>query len=672
MHLRFAFRRQNASGANHTEGGRVTLNKTCLVLSVAAMALVSAAAQETADIEWTTYGGDLASTRYSSADQINADNFSDLEIAWRIKTHNFGPGPEYNFQSTPLMVSGVVYSTVGSRRSVIAADAETGELLWMHRLDEGERGTAAPRRLSGRGLAYRQDGDAGQIFYVTPGYRLIALDAATGQPIADFGTNGIVDLKLGMDQDIDPITGEVGLNAAPIVAGNTILIGAAHLPGGAPKSMANVKGHVRGFDAQTGERKWIFHTIPGSDEFGNDTWLNDSWRYTGNTGAWGQMSIDAELGIAYFATEMPTNDYYGGHRPGDNLFADSVLAVNLETGERVWHYQFIHHDIWDWDLPCAPILADITVDGRAIAAIAQPSKQGWLYVLDRRTGEPVWPIEERPVPTSDVPGEVVSPTQPFPTKPPPYERQGVTPDVLVDFTPELRAEAEELIANFQIGPIFTPPTVSVPDGPWGTLMLPSQTGGSNWPGGSLDPETGIAYIYSFSQITSLGLVNNPERSDMNFIQGRAEGVSGADAALNIDGIPILKPPWGQITAIDLNVGDILWQVPHGETPDNIRNHPRLEGVDIPRTGRFGRIGTLVTKTLVIAGEGGTFTTPSGEIGAMLRAYDKASGEEVGAVYMPAQQSGTPMTYVRNGRQYIIVAISGRGLAGELIAYRLPE
>ena len=650
----------------------MTVKKAHWILSVAAMACATVTAQETADIEWTTYGGDLASTRYSSADQINADNFNDLEIAWQLKTHNFGPRPEYNFQSTPLMVGGVLYSTVGSRRAVIAADAATGELLWMHRSDEGERGASAPRRLSGRGLAYRKDGDSGQIFYVTTGYTLVALDAATGRRIADFGANGIVDLKQTMDQDIDLISGEVGLHAAPIVSGDTILIGAAHLPGGAPKSMTNIKGYVRGFDARTGERSWIFHTIPGADEFGNDTWLNDSWRYTGNTGSWGQMSIDAELGIAYFATEMPTNDYYGGHRPGDNLFADSLVAVNLETGERLWHYQLIHHDVWDWDLPCAPILVDITVDGRAIKAVAQPSKQGWLYVLDRETGEPVWPIEERPVPAGDVPGEVLSATQPFPTKPPPYERQGVQPDDLIDFTPELRAEAEQLIANFRIGPIFTPPTVSVPEGPWGTLMLPSQTGGSNWPGGSLDPETGIAYIYSFTRITSLGLVHNPERSDMDFIQGRAQGISAADAALNIDGIPIVKPPWGQITAIDLNIGDILWQVPHGETPDNIRNHARLEGVDVPRTGRFGRIGTLVTKTLVIAGEGGTFTTPSGDVGAMLRAYDKATGEEVGAVYMPAQQSGTPMTYALNGTQYIVIAVSGNGLAGELIAYRLPD
>ena len=652
---------------------RSTLDSFMPALLVTALLALAAAAhaQAAGDLEWPTYGGDLASTRYSPADQITADNFADLELAWTLSTDNFGPEPEYNLQSTPLMVGGVLYTTAGTRRTVVAADAATGELLWTHRLDEGERGEAAPRRLSGRGLAYRDDGGAGEIFYVTPGYQLIGLDAATGRRLPSFGTDGIVDLKLTLDQDIDPVTGEVGLHAAPIVAGDTIVVGAAHLPGGRPRSMQNVKGHIRGFDARTGERKWIFHTVPGADEFGNDTWLGDSWRYTGNTGVWGQMTVDAELGIAYFATEMPTNDYYGGHRHGDNLFSDSLVAVDLETGERLWHFQFIHHDVWDWDLPCAPILVDITVDGREIKAIAQPTKQTWLYVFDRVTGEPVWPIEERPVEASNVPGELLSLTQPFPTKPPAYDRQGVGLDDLIDFTPELRAEAERIVSNYRMGPIFTPPTVSVPEGPWGTLMLPSQAGGTNWPGASYDPETGIMYLYSYTQVVSLGLVNDPEQSDMNFIRGRAREISAAEASLTIEGIPIIKPPWGRITAIDLNEGEILWQVPHGETPDNIRNHPRLEGVDIPRTGRVGRIGTLNTKTLVIAGEGGIFTTPTGEPGAMLRAYDKMTGEEVGEVYMPAPQSGSPMTYVLDGVQYIVVATSGSGQPGRLLAYRLP-
>ena len=624
--------------------------------------------------EWRTYGGDLASTRYSPLDQIDRGNFNDLEVAWRLKTENFGPRPEYNLESTPLMVGGRVYTTAGSRRFVVAVDAETGELLWMHRLDEGERGEAAPRRLSGRGLAYWDDGGSGRIIYITPGYHLITLDAATGDRVTGFGTNGIVDLKQGMDQEIDPITGEVGLHATPTVAGDTIIVGAAHLPGGAPASMKNVKGYVRGFDARTGERRWIFHTIPGADEFGNDTWLNDSWRYTGNAGVWGQISVDEELGIVYLPTEMPTNDYYGGHRHGDNLFSDSLVAVDLETGERVWHFQLIHHDVWDWDIPCAPILADVRVEGRPgiTKVVAQPTKQAWLYIFDRVTGEPIWPIEERPVEPSDVRGELLSPTQPFPTKPPAYDRQGVSLDDLIDFTPELKAEAVKIASNFRLGPIFTPPSVADANGTFGTLMLPSTGGGTNWAGGSLDPETGILYQYSWTQVVSLGLVHDPEKSDMNFIRGLPQDLKPALAALNVDGLPLIKPPWGRITAIDLNKGEIVWQIPHGETPDNVREHSALEGLTVPRTGRRGRIGTLVTKTLVIAGEGGMFTTPSGEEGAMLRAYEKATGDEVGAVFMPAPQSGSPITYMLDGKQYIVLAISGGGHPGELIAFRLPD
>ena len=624
--------------------------------------------------EWPTYSGDLAGTRYSPLDQINAENFNDLEIAWRLKTNNFGPRPEYRLQSTPLMVGGILYTTAGSRRAVVAADAASGELLWMHRLDEGERGEAAVRRQSGRGLAYWDDGADGQIVYVTPGYRLIALDAATGKRVSSFGIDGIVDLKQNMDQEIDPVHGEVGLHATPIVAGNNIIVGAAGSSVDFPKSMKTEKAYVRGYDARTGERRWIFHTIPDADEFGNDTWLNDSWRYTGNTGVWGQVSVDVELGIAYLPTEMPTNDYYGGHRLGDNLFSDSLVAVDIETGERLWHFQFIHHDVWDWDLSAAPILADVTVNGREIKAVAQPTKQGWLYVFNRVTGEPIWPIEERPVPASDVPGEFLSLTQPFPTKPPAYDRQGVGINDLIDFTPELRTRAEEIMANFRIGPIYTPPIVSNPDGPLATLMLPADVGGANWPGGSLDPETGIVYLYSSTELVAMGLVKpQPGQSDMDYgLSAVVWRTNAPDAALNIEGIPIVKPPWGRITAIDLNEGTILWQIAHGETPDHIREHPLLEGASIPRTGRAGRIGTLVTKTLVIAGEAGTFTTPSGKEGAMLRAYDKGTGHEVGAVYMPAPQTGAPMTYAVGDQQYIVIAVGGAGHPGELLSYRLPR
>ena len=640
------------------------------------------------DGEWATYGGDLASRRYRPFDQINRDNFKDLEVAWRFKTDALGPRPEFNLQSTPLMVNGVLYTTAGTRRAVVALDAASGEMLWMSREDEGKRGEAAPRRLSGRGLAYWTDGRDARIVYVTPGYQLIALDAKTGRKVAGFGRNGVVDLKLEMDQAIDLESGEVGLHAAPIISNNVIIVGAAHLPGGTPKSRTHEKGYIRGYDARTGKRLWIFHTLPQKGEYGNESWLQDSWSYTGNVGVWAQMTIDEELGMLYMPVELPTGDYYGGHRPGNGLFGESLVALDLKTGQRKWHYQLVHHGIWDFDIPCAPILADITVNGRTIKAIAQPTKQNWLYVFDRVTGEPVWPIEERPVPKGDVPGEWYAATQPFVTRPAPYDLQGVSIDDLIDFTPELRAEAVKLVANYKIGPLFTPPPVSKWEGPRGLIMVPSSTGGANWPGGALDPETNILYIYSFRQPTVIGMVNDPARSDMNFINGQARDPNapppapaaaaapageGGGPALTVQGLPLLKPPYGTITATDLNRGEIVWQVAHGETPDAVRNHPALKGLNIPRTGRpAGRIGTLVTKTLVIAGEPGFFTMPNGQRGAMLRAYDKATGAEVGAVPMPAPQTGSPMTYMLNGRQYLAVPISGAGYSGELVVFRAPQ
>ena len=636
--------------------------------------------------EWRTYGGDLASTRYSPLDQINKDNFSTIEVAWRFKTDVLGPRPEFNFQSTPLMAGGVLYTTAGTRRAVVALDAASGELLWMHSEHEGKRGDAAPRQLSGRGLAYWTDGREGRVVYVTPGYRLVALNAKTGVPVPGFGRQGRVDLKLEDDQEMDLVSGEVGLHAAPVIAGDVIVVGAAHLPGGAPKSRRNEKGFVRGYDVRTGKRLWIFHTIPMPREFGFASWEGDSASYTGNAGVWGQMSVDEELGLVYLPVELPTGDYYGGHRPGDGLFGESIVAVELKTGKRRWHYQLIHHGIWDYDNPCAPILANITVGGRRIRALAQPTKQGWLYVLDRATGEPVWPIEERAVEASAVPGEKASPTQPFVTKPPAFDRQGVSLDDLIDFTPELKAEAVALSARYRLGPLFTPPVVSRWDGPLATLALPSTGGGANWPGGAIDPETNRVFVHSSTTVADLGLVESDgKRSDMRYIRGTAPnpgaataaapaaaGGEGASTAPLVRGLPLIKPPYGRITAIDLNKGDILWQIAHGDTPDNIRNHPALKGLTLPRTGRPGRIGVLVTKTVLIAGEPGFVTTPSGQRGAMLRAYDKATGAEVGSVYLPAPQTGSPMTYMQNGKQYIVLAISGGNYSGELVAFRLPS
>jgi len=515
------------------------------------------------------------------------------------------------------------------------------------------------------------------------------------------------------------VTGEIGLHATPIIANDVIVVGAAHLVGSAPKSKVHEKGFIRGYDARTGKRLWIFHTIPLAGEFGNNTWEKDSWAYTGNAGVWAQMTVDEELGMVYLPVELPTGDYYGGNRPGAGLFGESLVALDIKTGQRKWHFQLVHHGIWDFDIPCAPILADITVDGRKIKAIAQPTKQNWLYVFDRTNGKPVWPIEERPVPKGDVPGEWYSPTQPYVTKPPAYDMQGISEDDLIDFTPELRAEALKLVSKYKMGPLFTPPVVSKVDGPLSLLMVPSSVGGANWQGGALDPETNILYIYSQTNPSPIGLVPaDPGRSDFGWVQGTARAnapstttagsggqVAGGDAAaggrgaggrgaaggrggaqpgggggrgeeggggLTIQGLPIVKPPYGRITAINLNKGEKVWQVAHGETADNVKNHPALKGLNIPRTGRLGRVGVLVTKTLAIAGDSGVATQPNGQRGAMLRAYDKATGSELGAVFLPAPQTGSPMTYQHNGKQYIVLAISGGGYSGELIAFKLPD
>jgi quinoprotein glucose dehydrogenase len=623
--------------------------------------------------EWRTYGADLANTHYSALDQINRDNFNRLQVAWRFKTESLGPRPETNLQSTPLMVGGVLYSTAGSRRDVVALDAATGELMWMHSEREGPRGDNAPRNLSGRGLAYWSDstGRDERILYVTPGYRLIALNAKTGVPVAGFGENGVVDLKLNDDQDIDLVTGEIGLHATPVVAGDTVIVGAAHRASGGPRIKNNAKGYVRGFDVRTGKRQWIFHTIPKPGEFGRDTWLENSADNVGNAGVWGQISVDEELGLAYLPVELPTGDIYGGHRPGDGLFGESLVAVDLKTGQRKWHFQLVHHGVWDFDIPCAPILIDITIDGSTIKAVAQPTKQGMLYTFNRATGDPIWPIEERAVPKGDVPGERYSPTQPVPTKPPAYAPAGIpSTDDLIDFTPELRAEALKVIANYRIGPPFTPIVVSKPEGPYGTIIT---TGVTNWPGGAYDPETHTLYVHAATGIVANGLIpGDPSRTEFAWVSGMVPAAGGR-GGLNVQGLPLVKPPYGSIVAINMDKGEILWRVANAETPDNVRNHPALRGLTIPRTGRSANtIGLLVTKTLLIVGEPGVFTLPDSRRGAMLRAYDKASGRELGAVYMPSGQTGTPMTYMLDGRQYIVLAIGAQNYPSELVAFRLAN
>jgi quinoprotein glucose dehydrogenase len=584
----------------------------------------------------------------------------------------------------------VLYTTAGTRRAAVALNAATGEMLWMHTEDEGVRGENAPRIGAGRGLAYwaGANGVDRRVVYVTPGYRMLALDAKTGAPIPSFGRDGIVDLKLEDDQDVNFDTTELGLNATPLIIGDVIVVGAAHRPGASPRTMRNAKGYVRGYDVRTGKRLWIFHTIPRPGQFGYDTWLEGSAEYNGNTGVWAQMSADAELGLVYVPVEMPTGDYYGGNRPGNTLFGESLVALDYKTGQRKWHYQTVHHGVWDYDLPCAPILFDMIVNGRTIKALAQPTKQAFLFVLNRETGEPIWPIEERPVPQSNVPKERTSPTQPFPTRPAPFDMQGITENDLLDLTPALKAEALEVVKRYRMGPLFTPPVLSSLEGPLATLQVPSDVGGANWPGGSMDPENNFLFIHSHTAVFLNGLVPaNPAQSDMGYVSGQARaggagpGLAGGGRAAGpgpgrggatVQGLPLVKPPYDRITAYNMNTGDIVWQKAHSSTPDNIKNHPALKGMNLPRTGQPGRtfIGVLTTKTLLIAGDGGVHTNEAGKRVALLRAYDKRTGADVGAVEMPARQTGSPMTYQIDGKQYIVLAVSGNDGA-ELLAYALP-
>jgi len=681
--------------------------------------------------DWTHYTADVRGTKYMPLDQINAANFNKLEVAWRFKTDNLGTRPEFKLEGTPLAIKGVLYTTAGTRRSVVALDGRTGELIWSHSYREGNRAAIAPRQLSGRGVSYWTDGKGDErILYVTTGFRLIALNAKNGAMIPSFGEGGVVDLKkgavFGKGQQIDLEVGEIGLHSTPTVVKDVVIVGSSFKEGMTVKTHNNTKGLVRAFDVKSGKLLWTFNTIPRPGEFGNDTWENESWATNGNTGVWTGITVDEEAGLVYLPVESPTSDFYGGHRPGNNLFGESLVCVDLKTGQRKWHFQIAHHPIWDYDLSSPAILLDANVNGKLIKAVALPSKEAFLYVFDRITGQPIWPIEERPVPQSDVPGEKTSPTQPFPTKPPAYARQSVGVDDLINFTPDLNAEARRIVSRYRLGSMFLPGVVSKVEGPLAALTIATTAGGTNWPGAGADPENHIVYAQASNHsVAPIGLVEPPAGfSDIRYVAGTAgqpfverEGPgfgSAADApqrggrggaseagrggppaaapapaagaapnappappqgggggGLVVQGLPLLKPPYGLLNAIDLDKGELKWQVPHGDTPDAVRNHPALKGMNVPKTGLPGSVGLFVTKTLVVLGDPSVTTTPDHPRGAMLRAYDKQNGKEVGAVWMPAPQSGSPMTYMANGKQYIIVAVSGGNYSGEYIAFNLP-
>jgi quinoprotein glucose dehydrogenase len=662
----------------HALNRRLMLTTTIGGLAAAALP-IPALAQTTApaDTEWRSYGNDLAHTRHAPLDQINGNNFNKLGVAWEFSTKNLGPRAEVILQGTPLLIKGKLYCTAGARRDVVCLDAATGELLWLHKApDEGARVRNAPRRLSGRGVGYWTDGTIERIIYVTIGYQMVALDARTGLMDLAFGVHGMVDLKKEIDQDLDPEKADIGLHTAPTIANDVIIIGAAHTAGNTPAVIKNARGYVRGYDVKTGKRLWIFHTIPHKGEFGYDTWAPGTAEEAGNTGAWAQISADEELGLAYLGVEMPTGDQMGFYRPGNNLFAESIVAVDTRTGKRRWHYQMVHHGLWDYDVPCAAILCDIPHNGRIIKALAQPTKQSWLFVLDRETGKPVWPIPEKRVPAGDVPGEWYSKTQPHPSKPPPFDRQGFGADDIVDFTPEIKERALKIASYYKWGPVYTAPIMPKKGGPYGVINMPGYIGGINWPGGAYDPVEHTVYTYSQTNLLTIGnVIPNPDKKmgefSMVHVNPPADTPGVRPGDLTVDGIPLVKPPYGRITATNLATGTQSWQTVHGETPDNIRNHPLLKGVKIPRTGMIGKVGPLSTKSLVICGDPMTYTDETGRVGARLRAYDKKTGEEKGAVFIPGEQTGSPMTYMLGGRQYIVLAIGGRSYNGAFIAFRLP-
>ncbi len=637
--------------------------RLCQILTFTAALILCAANQALAQQgarngEWRSFGGDPGNTKYSPLDQINRDNFQDLEVAftWEsISTKVTKDNPRIRaggFRATPLMVDGILYVSTALSQ-VAAIDAGTGETVWEYDPKSYERlSWPANMGWQHRGVAYWDDGTDARIIMATHDLRLMALNAKTGALYPDFGEDGIVDLSTSLGK---PVTGRVITHSSPVaICRDTIVIGQVVADGVVRKEGA--PGHVRGFDVKTGAFKWIFHTIPQEGEFGNDTWEDGSWAYTGAANVWTQIAVDNELGYAYLSTGTPTNDVYGGHRLGDGLFAESIICVNVETGERVWHFQAVHHGLWDYDFPSAANLMDITVDGREIKALAQVSKQAFAYVFNRETGEPVWPIEEREVLPSTAPGERASKTQPFPTKPPAYDRQGITEDDLIDFTPELRAEALEMFKSYAPSPMFTPPTIKDEGKP--VINMPGWGGGTNWPGAAVDPESGYLHVPSATgPVVFLLAKPDPNRSNLNYTLA-IDGVRGPR------GLPLVKPPYARITAIDMNKGDHAWMQPHGDGP---KNHPALKDLNLPALGGGGG-GPLATKTLLFVNNGGR-DLERGQ--ASISVYDKATGEYLGAILLPTRSNSNPITYMHKGKQYIAFTGGGRRTKRELIALTLP-
>lgn len=674
-----------------------------IVIAVALVGSVGSRAQVPAPLsrpttargEWPTYGGDLASTKYSPLAQITKDNFSSLKIAWRTKSPDgflsmtLPNGDEWtadsqlifdelrrldpkrwrdnaspllnNFKATPLMVGGVLYFNMPTSVGA-AVDAKSGALRWVYNPRSYEAGTTTmSARWNQRGVAYWTDGTEERIFWGTGDGYLIAVDAKTGRPVSGFGKNGRVDLmeglpraKRGARDYLNALTYSV--QSPPLVARDVVIT-----PASISSLIINkeqIPGWIRAFDARTGATKWTFRTVPSPGEFGNDTWENDSWSYAGKVTTWSTMSADEQLGHLYIPTNTTAPDYYGGHRLGNNLFAESVVALDLETGKRIWHFQMVHHGLWDYDNPTAPNLLDVTVRGKPVKMLAQVTKQGFLYAFDRVTGAPIWPIDERPVPASDVAGERAALTQPVPTRPAAFEYQGATVDDLVDFTPEIRAMAVKAIQGFRIGPLYTPPSVG------GTISRPSASGGANWGGAAVDPETGILYVPSRNNysVHNLQPQDPALRGNLRLMQTPPRNPAMPE------GIPLFKPPYSRMTAIAMTTGDHVWMMPTG-SGDRFRSLPALKGLNLPPLGGDVTMsGPLLTRTLLMYA-----LTSGGSRGPRLVAYDKATGKELASADLPGTAIGTPMTYQVDGKQYVALTINAaaQGEVPELIALTLP-
>ena len=632
------------------------LNSSLRLLLIFTMLVAPISAQKKNAGEWRYYGGDSGSTKYSPLDQINQKNVANLKVAWSWDSPDLALQAQnralssFAFEATPLMVGGKLYVST-SLSQVAALDAQTGKTIWVFDPETYKAGRPTNLGYLHRGVAYWTDGKQERLLIGTGDAYLWAVDAKTGKAVADFGEGGKVNLTKAIPYAQN--SRNYAVTSPPVICRDVVMVGASISDG--PTTKEAPRGDIQAFDVRTGKPVWIFHSVPQAGEFGNDTWEKDSWKYTGNTNVWTLMSTDEELGYVYLPFGTPTNDWYGGHRPGNNLFAESLVCLDAKTGKRVWHYQTVHHGLWDYDLPAAPVLCDIKVGGRTIKAVAQITKSGFTFVFDRKTGKPVWPIEERPVPPSKVPGEQASPTQPFPTKPAPFETQGATVENLIDFTPELRAEAKAILEQYEYGPLFTPPSEK------GTINMPGWAGGGNWWGAAFDPETGMFYIPSVSSPIVVKLIKpDAARSNFDYVRGGGMSVNGPR------GLPLFKPPYGRITAINLNTGNHAWMVPHG---DGARKQiSDVVGKDVGPTGSGGG-GPLLTKTLLFIGQGASGRGARGGGGAnLLRAFDKATGKVLAELQLQSVPTGTPMTYLAGGKQFVVVATTD----GKLVALSLPE